>query len=301
MSADSAPSRRDVLQAAAAAIVAGAALAPQVRAAQPSETAVLKGRIKQSLVNWCYEKHFPTVDAFSRAAVQLGCKSIELGDPQHWPTLKKHGLTCAIAGSHGFVNGPNDPAHWDECRAILEKRIDQCAEAGVPSIITFTGYRTEAVNDPQLGMDNCVRFYKSLIAKAERQNVTLCLEHLNSRDDTHPMKGHPGYMGDHMDYCVELVKRVGSPRMKVLFDIYHVQIMDGDVMRRLRQHKDYIGHIHTAGCPGRGELDDTQELQYAPIMRTLLEIGYSGYVAQEFIPTRDAMAGLKQAVEVCDV
>jgi hydroxypyruvate isomerase len=104
-----------------------------------------------------------------------------------------------------------------------------------------------------------------------------------------------------MDYCIELVKRVGSPRMKVLFDIYHVQIMDGDVIRRIRQHKDYIGHVHTAGCPGRGELDDTQEIQYAPIMRALLETGYTGYVGQEFIPTRDAVAGLEQAVAVCDV
>lgn len=301
MSVDPAPSRRDVLQTTAATIVAGAVLAGHVRAAEPTEAPVLKGQIKQSLVNWCYEKHFKDLDAFCQGAKSLGCVSIELIDPQHWPTLKKYGLTCAIAGSHGFVKGPNDPAHWDECREILLMRIDQAAVAGVPSIITFTGMRTEAVNDPQLGMDNCVKFYKSIIAKAEEKNVTLCLEHLNSRDDSHPMKGHPGYMGDHMDYCVELAKRVGSPRMKVLFDIYHVQIMDGDVMRRLRQHKGYIGHVHTAGCPGRGELDDTQEIQYAPIMRTLLEIGYTGYVGQEFIPTRDAVAGLRQAVGLCDV
>src|SRR3954463_166288 len=148
MPADPAPSRRDVLQTTAATLVAGAALAGKLNAAEPSpEPAVLKGRIKQSLVNWCYEKHFKDLDAFCLAAKSLGCVSIELIDPQHWPVLKKHGLACAIAGSHGFVSGPNDPAHWDECRAILHKRIDESAEASVPSIITFTGYRTEAVSD----------------------------------------------------------------------------------------------------------------------------------------------------------
>ena len=115
------------------------------------------------------------------------------------------------------------------------------------------------------------------------------------------MKGHPGYQGDHTEYCIDILKQVGSSRLKLLFDIYHVQIMDGDVIRRLRQHKDYIGHIHTAGCPGRAELDDTQESNYPPIMRALLEIGYTGYVGQEYIPTRDALAGLQQAVSLCEV
>src|SRR4029453_2187773 len=130
--------------------------------------------------------------------------------------------------------------------------------------------------------------------------VTLCLEMLNSPVDAN-MKGHPGYQGDHTDYCIELIKQVGSERLKLLFDIYHVQIMDGDVITRVRQYKDYIGHVHTAGNPGRGELDDTQEINYPPIIKALVAVGYKGYVGQEFIPTRDAVAGLKQAVEVCDV
>ena len=252
-------------------------------------------------MNWCYAKSYKDLDEFCQTAARIGCKSIELIGPEKWDTLKKHGLTCAIAGSHGFQKGPNDPANWDFCRDILNKRLDECAAAGVPSVITFTGMKSDAISDPQVGMDNCVKFFKTIIGKAEEKQVNVCLEHLNSRDGSHPMKGHPGYMGDHMDYCIELVKKVGSPRMKVLFDIYHVQIMDGDVIRRIRQHKDYIGHVHTAGCPGRGELDDTQEIQYAPIMRALLEIGYAGYVGQEFIPTRDAVVGLEQAVAVCDV
>jgi hydroxypyruvate isomerase len=294
------PTRRQMLQ--TAAVLAGASVVPAPALAEPlADKTALKGRIKQSLVNWCYEKLFKNLDEMCNAATRLGIRSIELIDPKAWPTLKQHGLTCAIAGSHGFTKGPCDPANWEFCSKILNERLDQCAEAGVPSVITFTGMKSDAVSDPQKGMDNCVEFFKKLMPKAEEKGINVCLEHLNSRDSSHPMKGHPGYMGDHMDYCIELVKRVNSPRMKVLFDIYHVQIMDGDVIRRIHQHKDHIGHIHTAGVPGRGELDDQQEIQYAPIMRALLEIGYTGYVGQEFIPTRDVIAGLEQAVAVCDV
>ena len=142
---------------------------------------------------------------------------------------------------------------------------------------------------------------KQIIGHAEKKGVNVCLEMLNTRDGSDPMKGHPGYQGDHTDYCIDIIKQVGSPRMKLLFDIYHVQVMDGDVIRRIRQHKDYIGHVHTAGNPGRGEIDKDQEINYAAVMRALLEIGYSGYVGQEFIPTRDPFQGLKEAFETCDV
>ena len=140
-----------------------------------------------------------------------------------------------------------------------------------------------------------------MIGHAEKKGVNICLEMLNTRDDSDPMKGHPGYQGDHTDYCIEIIRAVGSPRMKLLFDIYHVQVMDGDVIRRLKQYKEHIGHIHTAGNPGRCELDEDQEVNYAAVMRALLDIGYAGYVGQEFIPTRNPFAGLKQAYEVCDV
>jgi hydroxypyruvate isomerase len=158
----------------------------------------------------------------------------------------------------------------------------------------------ENISDEQ-GLKNCVAGFKKIIGHAEEKKVDLCLEMLNTRDSSHPMKGHPGYQGDHTEYCIEIIKQVGSPRMKLLFDIYHVQIMDGDVIRRIRQHKEHLGHIHTAGNPGRGELDDKQEIAYKPIMEALLEVGYQGYVGQEFIPTRDPLAGLRQAVAVCDV
>jgi hydroxypyruvate isomerase len=149
-------------------------------------------------------------------------------------------------------------------------------------------------------MDNCVKGYKQIMGYAEQKKVTLCLEMLNSKVNE-TMKGHPGYMGDHTDWCIDLIKKVGSERMKLLFDIYHVQIMDGDVISRIRQHKDFIGHVHTAGNPGRRELDDKQEINYKPIMQALIDVGYKGYVGQEFIPTRDPLAGLREAVALCDV
>jgi hydroxypyruvate isomerase len=152
-----------------------------------------------------------------------------------------------------------------------------------------------------VGADNCVKHFKEIVGYAEKKKITLCLEMLNTRDDSHPMKGHPGYQGDHTDYCVGIIRRVGSPNLKLLFDIYHVQIMDGDIIRRIHQLKDVIGHIHTAGNPGRGELDEKQEINYAACMQALVDIGYQGFVGQEFIPTRDPLTGLTEAVQLCDV
>jgi len=287
-------SRRSLL---GTAVAAGAALAaPALAAAAPAQR---NGRIRQSLVNWCYRPHWENIDEFCQVAVQLGCQSIELGDPQDWPTLKRHGLTCAIAGSHGFKVGFNNPGEWAECTAKIRERIDQCVDFGVERVITFTGYANGLSKDE--GAENCVRGLKQVVGYAEQKGVTLCLEMLNTRDDSHPMKGHPGYQGDDTEYCINIIKRVGSPRLKLLFDIYHVQIMNGDVIRRIHQHKEYLGHIHTAGNPGRGELDVKQEINYPAVMQALLDVGYDGYVGQEFIPTRDALAGLREAVTLCDV
>jgi hydroxypyruvate isomerase len=257
------------------------------------------GRVRQSVVHWCFKDHWDEEQA-ARVVKGLGCESLELVDPKHWPMLNRHGLTCAIAGSHGFVKGMNNPKHWDECAALMAASVDAAAAAGVPSVITFTGMREKEIPD-ELGLSNCVAGYKKVLKHAESRGVTLCLEMLNSRVSDHPMKGHPGYQGDHIDYCAEICRRVGSERLKLLFDVYHVQIMDGDVIRRLRQHRDLIGHVHTAGNPGRGELDEAQEINYPPIIRALMETGYKGFVGQEFIPTRDPLAGLKQAVAACDV
>ena len=142
---------------------------------------------------------------------------------------------------------------------------------------------------------------KKLAAHAEKKGVTVCLEHLNTRDDSDPMKGHPGYQGDDLDFVANVIKKVGSPRVKLLFDIYHVQVMHGDLIRRIEQTKELIGHVHTAGCPGRGDLDDKQEINYPAVIKKLVDVGYTGYIGQEFIPTRDPLAGLKQAMKLCDV
>ena len=181
------------------------------------------------------------------------------------------------------------------------KSIDLAAKIGSPNVITFTGMAESGIS-PEQGSKHCVELWKSVIGHAEKKGVNLCLEHLNSRDDTHPMKGHPGYFGDDVDHCADLIKQVDSPNMKLLFDIYHVQVMHGDVIRRLRALKGIIGHYHTAGCPGRGEIDEHQEINYPPIMKAILETGYEGYVAQEFIPTwEDKVAALRHAVALCDV
>ncbi len=256
-----------------------------------------KGRVKQSIVQWCFAKHWK-VEETCAVAKKLGCVSVELVPPAEWATLKKHGLICAIASSHGFEKGMNNPKYWEMCLDKMRKSIDACAEAGFPSVITFTGFREDIPDD--VGLKNCVAGYKKIVGYAEEKKVTLCLEMLNSRVAVE-MKGHPGYQGDHTDYCMEIIKQIGSPRLKLLFDIYHVQIMDGDVIARIRQYAEWIGHVHTAGNPGRCEIDDKQEINYRPIMKALVEVGYKGYVGQEFIPTRDPLAGLKEAVAICDV
>jgi len=272
--------------------LAAAALLSDVQAADAG-----KGRLKQSLVQWCYKKYW-NIDEMCQVAKKLGCVSVEIVDPADWPTLKKHDLVCAIAGSHGFEKGMNNPKYQEMCIAKMRKSIDACATAGFPNVITFTGFRENIPDD--VGAKNCVAGYKKIVGYAEKMKVTLCLEMLNSRV-AEEMKGHPGYQGDHVDYCIDIIKQVGSPRLKLLYDIYHVEIMDGDVIRRMQQNKEYLGHIHTAGNPGRCELDDKQEINYRPIMKALADLGYAGYVGQEFIPTRDPLAGLKEAVAVCTV
>jgi sugar phosphate isomerase/epimerase len=307
-------SRRDLLRGAAA-FGAAAALAPLAAEARAADgDSPLKGRIKQSIVFWCFNTAGEKwdIETTCRVAKELGCPSVEIVGPEHWGVLKKHDLTCAIApnGMPGapFVKGFNNPRYHEEVLASMRKMIDACADAGVPSVIAFSGYKWRDAEDPKSGeiareegADNCVKGLKQLVGQAEKKGITICIEHLNTRDDSHPMKGHPGYQGDDLDWMAGIIRRVGSPRLKLLFDIYHVQIMHGDLLRRLEQNKDIIGHIHTAGNPGRGELDDRQEIQYAPLMRKLLEINYKGYVGQEFIPTRDPREGLRQAVRLCDV
>jgi hydroxypyruvate isomerase len=298
--------RRSLLKGTAGAAILGlSGLAHEARAepAPDRGRAIKHGRIKQSIVHWCFEKYWP-IEEFIKTTQNLGIGSIELLPPRFFPQLKEAGLTNAIgqidmSPDPPFVKGFNNPKYWDRVMKATREAIDACAEYGYKNVICFTGYREDIPDD--VGARNCVDGFKQVVGHAEKKGVTLCLEMLNSRVSTHPMKGHPGYQGDHTDYCIDIIKRVGSANLKLLFDIYHVQIMDGDIITRLRQYKEYIGHVHTAGNPGRGELDETQEIYYPPIMKALLEIGYTGHVGQEFIPTRDPAEGLRQAAALCDV
>jgi hydroxypyruvate isomerase len=294
-------SRRSWLR--SAALVGGAAFLRGGKriAAEPisDEKAVQHGRIKQSIMGWTYDP-MPTLE-LARHCKALGLVAMEGIDPKHYPAIRELGLAVSLVGSHGFTKGPFNTANHDMVEQKLREGIDLAVKVDCKNVITFTGMREPGLSD-EAGARNCVEAWKRVIGYAEEKKINLCLEHLNSRDNTHPMKGHPGYFGDNVDFCVELIRRVDSPNMKLLFDIYHVQIMNGDVIRRIGQFRQYSAHYHTAGVPGRGELDEKQELNYPAIMRAILDTGYTGYVAQEFIPTwPDRVAALRQAARVCDV
>jgi hydroxypyruvate isomerase len=309
--AETKPRDTNVAQAASQ---SGSASGVAAERSHPIERAVKHGRIRQSLAYWCVNAPPWSwdIDRICETAVALGCPSVELVPPDLWPTLRKYGLTCALAHNGMpdpvFQKGLNNPRYHDEVITRTKQAIDQAADFGVPNVICFTGYKWRDAEDPasgeislEDGAANSVKAMTELGAYAQKNNVTLCLEHLNTRESSDPMKGHVGYQGDDVDYCAEILKQVNSNHVKLLFDIYHVQIMHGDVIRRLQQYRGLIGHVHTAGNPGRGELDDHQEVNYPAVMRALLDIGYKGYVGQEFIPTRDPFLGLAQAVSLCDV
>ena len=273
--------------------------APPAPEIPPEDYRIEHGRIHQSVMGWCFNPM--PMETLIDACARMGMPAMEGVDRKFYPEIRKRGMQIAIVGSHGFKTGPFTRENHAECVAKLKDAIDVAAQFKSPNVITFTGMRQAGITDEQ-GSRNCVDCWKQVIGHAEQQGVNLCLEHLNTRDDTHPMKGHPGYFGDDVDHCVEMVKAVDSPNMKLLFDVYHVQLMNGDVIRRIRQYHDLIGHYHTAGAPGRGELDATQEINYPAVMRAILATGYTGFVAQEFIPTwEDKLGALRHGVKVCDI
>lgn len=301
------PTRRTLIAAAAAAPLA-------MNTADAADAPKLKGRVNHSVAFWCFNARGDkwSAEKVVEETKALGGKSVELIGPEHWALLKKNDLACAIAsnGMPGapFMRGFNNTAFHDEIVERTTKTIDLCADAKFPNVIAFVGYKFTNPDDPKSAVisaddafTNCVTGLKRLAAVAEKKGVTVCLEHLNTRDDTDPMKGHPGYQGDDLDFVAKVIRKVDSPRVKLLFDIYHVQVMHGDLIRRIEQTKDIIGHVHTAGAPGRGELDAEQEINFAAVLEKLVKVGYKGFVGHEFIPTRDAHAGLKQAFAACDV
>jgi hydroxypyruvate isomerase len=293
------PNRREALKRIGGALALGAASSlPEISRANEDTGSyeARNNRIQQSVIHWCF-KPMP-VEELAGHAARMGIKSVELVAPEYWPALKKLGLTCAMTPSHGFAKGFAHKEEHAECLEVLRKGIDDSAEAGFPNVITFSGFRRGISNEE--GMKNMVEGLKQIASHAEKKKVNVCLEMLNSRVNIE-MKGHPDYFCDKIEMAAEVCKRVGSERMKILFDIYHVQIMEGDLIARIKEFHPYIGHYHTAGVPGRGELDETQEINYAAVMNVIVSTGYKGYVGQEFIPTRDKVASLNEAVKLCDV
>jgi len=289
---DSKVTRRDMLTGmagAAVATVAGMAV-PGVASAEV-ERVVKNGRINQSVCKWCYNSL--SLDELCAAAAKMGLKSVELLNPPELPIVKKHGLICAMLFSHSLQKGLSHKENHAECLAKIRSSIDAAAEYGFPNVICFSGNRAGIADD--VGLENTVTALKQIIGYAEEKKVTICIEYLNSKVN------HKDYMFDHMSWGVEVCKKVGSERMKILYDIYHAQIMEGDIIRTIRDYHEYIGHYHTGGNPGRNEIDETQELYYPAIMRAIVETGYKGYVGQEFVPTREPLASLAQGVKICDV
>ena len=256
------------------------------------ERVVKNGRINQSVSKWCYGRF--SVEEMCVIVKKMGLNAIDLLGPNDFPTLKKHGLACSMINTHGLTKGLNRKENHEECLEKIRTAIDAAAEYGYPNVISFPGNR-QGMPD-EVGVENSVIGLKKIAGYAEKKGVTICLEYLNSKVN------HKDYMFDHMAWGVEVCKKVGSPNVKILYDIYHAQIMEGDIIRTLRDNKEYIGHYHTGGVPDRHEIDETQELYYPAIMRAIVETGFKGYVAHEFVPkNRDQIASLAYAVRICDV
>ncbi len=248
--------------------------------------------LKQSVSRWCYGGL--TLDQLCAAAKEMGLAAIDLLDQPEWEVPKKYGLACAMANGFGTIpRGFNRPDQHDKLVADAGQMIPAAAAAGVPNIVCFSGNRA-GMSDGE-GLANCITGLKRLAPVAEQHGVTLCLELLNSKVD------HKDYQCDHTAWGAEVVKGVGSSRVKLLYDVYHMQIMEGDVVRTIRSFAPHIGHFHTGGVPGRNEIDDTQELNYRRVAQAIVETGFTGYLAHEFVPKRDPLTSLRDAVRICAV
>lgn len=288
-----APSRRNILTASAG-LAAAAALtrAPMTTLAQDVSSPTLKGNINHSACQWCYK--WP-MEEFCANAQRLGLKGIDLVGPDWFPTLKKYGLVSTMTNSKAVPIDPGLNRKENHARFVpeIKKMIEATADGGFSSCICFSGNR-KGMDDHE-GMKNCAEGLKQVMSLAEEKKVTVHMELLNSK------RNHKDYMCDRTAWGVELCKMVGSERFKLLYDIYHMQIDEGDVIATIRENHQYIGHYHTGGVPGRNEIDETQELFYPAIMKAIVDTGYKGIVAQEFIPKRDPLKSLEQAIRICDV
>jgi hydroxypyruvate isomerase len=285
-------SRRSAIQKSAATAAALAVMNKFVESANAATER--KGSVNHSVCRWCYGK--VPLDDLCKASKEMGIQSVELQGPDEWPTIQKYGLTCAMANGAGM----GIPKGWNRRelhKALIESYEDvipKAAKAGLTNLICFSGNREGQADEE--GIKICAEGLKKLMPTAEKHKINVCMELLNSKVD------HHDYQCDHTKWGVELCKTVGSERFKLLYDIYHMQIMEGDVIRTIRENQQYIAHYHTGGVPGRHEIDDSQELYYPAVMKAILATGFKGHVAQEFIPARpDPIASLRQGVDICDV
>jgi hydroxypyruvate isomerase len=285
--------RRAFLGAVAAPILASRVSAQETSPVSPKPR---KGRIKQGVTRGVFGRG-ANLDDSCREAARLGIKGFDLIGPADWPTLKKHGLVPSkYPGPGGTIpDALNRTENHARLGPLMHAAIDEAAANGVPNIITFSGNRNGM--DDRQGADNCVAFLNGIKAHAEDKQITVCIEYLNSKVN------HKDYMFDHIAWGVDVMKRVDSPRVRILYDIYHAQIMDGDIVRNIRDHFQWIGHFHTGGNPGRHEIDDTQELNYRFVMQAIADLGYTGFVSHEYSPSQghDPIAELEKAIEICDV
>jgi hydroxypyruvate isomerase len=275
-------------------VAAAAPLSRVLAAAEgPGDGPKLKGRIRHGVCRWCYGKI--SLEDLCKAAASMGITGIDLLGPQDWPVVKKFGLKCSLANGGGSIDkGFNHVENHDKLVAAFEALIPKAADAGIESMVCFTGNRS-GLSDVE-GADNCVKGLKRLMKLAEEKKVTLVLELLNSKVN------HKDYQGDHTAWGAEVCRRVGSERLKLLYDVYHMQIMEGDLISTIKQYAQYIGHYHTGGVPGRHEIDETQEINYPAVMRAVVETGYKGFVSQEFLPGGpNPLDSLRRAVQICDV
>ena len=284
-------SRRRMLQGA----VASAALVTGAPAAWSTDSAPIlrRGRIQQSVCRWCYSKM--SVDDLTAYAAHIGLKGVDLLNPEEYEIPRRYGLICTMgyAGAGEIAHGLNRVENHAQIESAFRQNIPLAAKAGVPNVITFSGNRG-GLSDAE-GAKNTVLGLNRVKKIAEDHGVTICMELLNSKVN------HKDYMCDHTAWGVEVMQEVNSPRVKLLYDIYHMQIMEGDLIQTIQENIQWLGHFHTGGVPGRHELDDRQEVQWDGVMRGILAANFHGYVAHEFLPSGDPYAGLLQAANLCDV
>ena len=280
-------------------ITAGALAAtglPKLHAAasEVTQTTALKGRVNHSVCRWCYD--FLSLEQLCVEVKKIGFAAIDLVGPKDWPILKKHGIDSSMCNGAeiGLTKGWNDKQYHATLIKNYSEYIELVSKAGYKNLILFSGNRNGM--DDETGLKNCVEGLKQVMGLAEKKGVVLQIEIFNSKVN------HKDYMADKSAWAVEMCKRLGSPNFKILYDIYHMQINEGDIIRTIKDNHQYFGHYHTAGVPGRNEIDHTQELYYPAIMEAIVSTGYKGYVAQEFIPlAADKIESLRKAVHLCDV